>query len=174
MSQQRDEEARKGRTISYIDGNTVRKLQPSRQQRSEETHREYEERRRREREQQQRQKEIRAAARRNQERALSISPGYVAFLMCAMVVMALVFGSYLRLQAQVSGQIKNVASLEQEAVSLEAENDALEKKIETSVDLESIRDRAMRELGMVYPSEGQIQYFDIGSSDYMNQYKEIP
>ena len=174
MSQQRNT-AYRGKTIGYIDGNTVRKYhQPSHQQRSEETHREYVERRRAEREQRERQKKLRAAARRNQERALVISPGYVAFLLGAMTVMGLVFGSYLRLQAEMTGRVKSVAALESQALDLKTENDAREKQIETSVNLADIREKAIRELGMVYPSEGQIEYFQIDSSDYMNQYEEIP
>ena len=64
--------------------------------------------------------------------------------------------------------------LENEVMDLKTDNDAAEKKIETSVDLESIRKKAMEELGMVYPTSEQIVYFQIDSSDYMNQYEDIP
>ena len=32
----------------------------------------------------------------------------------------------------------------------------------------------MEELGIVYPSENQIQYFEVKEDDYMNQYEDIP
>ena len=44
----------KEKTVNYIDGNTVRKLQPNPNRRSEETHRELVEKQKREREQRER------------------------------------------------------------------------------------------------------------------------
>lgn len=173
MREQRNMEYWK-QSSDYIDGNTVRKLQAVPKRRSEETHREYEERKRQEREQRERQKKIKAAARKNQEKAMQISPGYVMFLVGAMVILAGVMGCYLQLQAEFTGRIKNVATLENEVLDLRTSNDAVEKRIETSVDLESVRMKAMGELGMVYPASEQIVYFQIDSSDYMNQYEDIP
>ncbi len=42
------------------------------------------------------------------------------------------------------------------------------------MDLEEIRQKATGELGMVYPGKDQIIYFEVDSSDYMNQYQDIP
>ena len=166
--------ARKEKTVNYIEGNTVRKLQPDPVRRSEETHRELKEKQRIDREQRERKRALGAAAKRNQEKALQMSPGYVLFLAAAMTVMVGVTGIYLTLQSELTNRIKHVASLKSEVLNLKTDNDAEQKRIDTSVDLEAIRQRATGELGMVYPGKDQIIYFEVDSSDYMNQYQDIP
>ena len=157
----------KEKTVNYIDGNTVRKLQPNPNRRSEETHRELVEKRERKR-------AVRAAARRNQEKAMQMSPGYVMFLVLATAVMVGISGIYLMLRTELTGRMKHVASLKSQVLDLKTSNDAEQKRIDTSVNLDEIRQKAMGELGMVYPGKDQIQYFEIDSSDYMNQYQDIP
>lgn len=157
---------------SYIDGNVVRNLQA--QQRKEQVHQEYIERREEERERRNRQRQARFATQRNKERALQISPGYVLFLAATIGVMVVVFACYLQLQSDLNKRVQNVAALETELLNLRNDNDAQEKKISNSVNLDNIRQRAMNELGMVYPQKEQIEYFEVENSDYMNQYEDIP
>ncbi len=59
-------------------------------------------------------------------------------------------------------------------MNLKNDNDAVQKKISNSVNIDNIRQRAMNELGMAYPQEDQIEYFEVDNDDYMNQYEEIP
>lgn len=165
---------RKEKTVSYIDGNTVRKLQPNPGRRSEETHRELQEKQRLDREQRERKRALRAAARKNQERALQMSPGYVLFLAMAMAVMVAVSGVYLKLQSELTARMKHVASLKSEVLDIRGKNDAEQKRIDTSINLDEIRRKATEELGMVYPSKDQIVTFEVDSNDYMNQYQDIP
>ena len=40
--------------------------------------------------------------------------------------------------------------------------------------MDTVKDEAMNELGMVYPSQDQIVYYKIDRSDFMSQYGEIP
>ena len=162
------------KTVNYIDGNTVRKLQPNPGRRSEETHRQLQEKQRLDREQRERKRALRAAARKNQERALQMNPGYVLFLAEAMTVMVAVSGLYLKLQSELTTRIKHVASLKSEVLELKGKNDAEQKRIDTSINLDEIRRKATEELGMVYPSKNQIMFFDVDSNDYMNQYQDIP
>lgn len=171
---QQESASHKQKTVNYIDGNTVRKLHPEPSRRSKEIHRELVEKQKREREQRERKRAVRAAARRNQEKAMQMSPGYVMFLVLATAVMVGVSGIYLMLRSELTGRIKHVATLKSEVLELKTSNDAEQKRIDTSVNLDEIRQKAMEELGMVYPGEGQIQYFEIDSSDYMNQYRDIP
>lgn len=160
--------------MSYIEGNTVRKLETVPQQRSSQTHRELERKRERDRVQEERQQKARAAARKNQQKALQMSPGYVLFLAATMAVMVGVCGVYLQLQSDITARMKSVAVLESQVADIKADNDANLKRINTSVDLESIRNKAVNELGMVYPAKDQIIYFQIDQTDYMNQYEDIP
>lgn len=103
-----------------------------------------------------------------------MSPGYVVFLAAAMFLLSGVFGCYLYLQSQLNNYLKSVTALEANVLNLKNDNDALQKKISSSVDLDAVRRRAMEELGMIYPSEDQIQYFEVKEDDYMNQYEDIP
>ena len=157
---------------AYIDGNAARELASA--QRKEQVHQEFVERQEIEKEQRRRQRQARAAVQKNQERALQISPGYVAFLTVTMAVMVMVFACYLQLQSDLNKSVQNVAALEKEILNLKNDNDAAQKKISNCVDLENIRQRAMNELGMVYPQKEQIEYFEVEEDDYMNQYESIP
>lgn len=170
----KQEELSNRRTINYIDGNTVRKMEAAPQRRSDQIHRELERKQKRDKVREERQKEARIAARRNQQRALQMSPGYVVFLAVAMIAMVSVCAVYLKLQSDIANRMKSVASLESQVTTLKTDNDATLKRINTSIDLESIKNTAISELGMVYPSKDQIVYFQVDTTDYMNQYEDIP
>ncbi len=90
------------------------------------------------------------------------------------MIMVAVSGVYLHLQAELTGRIRHVSSLKGELLNLKMDNDAEQKRIDKSVNLEEIRNRATGELGMIYPSKDQIIYFEVDSTDYMNQYQDIP
>jgi len=162
------------KTERYIDGNTVKRLHEENRRRSEQIHEEYVRKQEQEEKRRERQKKARDAARRNQELSLQMNLGYVLFLVFAMTVLAVVFGCYLYLQSELNGCIKQVTALETEALNLKNDNDALQKKINASVDLDMIRKKAIEQLGMIYQKEKQIEYFDVETNDYMNQYEEIP
>lgn len=151
-------------TNIYVDGNTVRQLETA-----PDYHREREEKRRRE------QKRHNAhVARRNQERALHMDRGYVAFLTIAALMTALISATYIKLQSEMTGRLKNIAALESTVSDLKADNDSAYKRISTSVDLDTVKDVAMNQLGMVYAGADQIVYYTVENDDYMNQYSEIP
>lgn len=151
-------------TRTYVDGNTVRKLEAAPDYR-----REREERR---------QREIRRhnehMARRNKERALRMNLGYVMFLTMAAIVTALVAVTYIQIQSDVTSRMRRISALESQVADLKADNDAAFKRISTSVDLDYVKDTAINQLGMVYPGPDQIVYYSIEDDDYMNQYGEIP
>ena len=54
------------------------------------------------------------------------------------------------------------------------DNNAYEARINSSVNLEQIRDVAMNQLGMVYPTDGQVVYYDQTEADYVRQYQDVP
>ena len=151
-------------TNIYVDGNTVRRM---------ETAPDY----RREREEK-RQREIRRhnehVARRNQERALHMNRGYVVFLTAAAMMTALVSAAYIQLQSELTSRLKNIATLESQISELKADNDSAYKRISTSVDLQTVKDTAINQLGMVYAGADQIVYYTVENDDYMNQYSDIP
>ena len=151
-------------TNIYVDGNTVRRLETA-----PDYHREREERKQREK-----RRHNEHVARRNQERALHMDRGYVAFLTIAALMTALVSAAYIKLQSEMTGRLKNIAALESTVSDLKADNDSTYKRISTSVDLDTVKDVAMNQLGMVYAGADQIVYYTVENDDYMNQYSEIP
>lgn len=97
----------------------------------------------------------------------------VAMIGATALVMVLCV-SYINLRAEYNKRLNHVTSLKAQLVNLIETNNVYEKRIEASVNLEEIRDKAINELKMVYPAEGQIQYYHIDNTDYMEQYRDIP
>lgn len=149
----------------YINGNTVRELEaPARRERKS----------REEIEEINRRKRRKNAARRNRARALGMNRVYVAFLTLCVLAVAAAAVLLVQLQSGVSARMRRVSALESEVNDQRAENDARYKRIVTSVDLNHIKDVAMNELGMTYPTEDQVVYYTIENSNFMDQYGDIP
>jgi cell division protein FtsL len=83
-------------------------------------------------------------------------------------------GVLIHVQSQMTSRMKNVASLQSQVLDLQSTNDARYKSITSSVDLNHVKDVAIHELGMQYPTEEQIIYYSIDNSNYMDQYQDIP
>ena len=150
-----------------VDGNTVRRMEAMpdyrRQQRERQDKEERENLRRR-----------RRAAARNREKELRMSKSYVVFLTMAVTVFGVFCGTYIKLQSDVTARMKAIARLESQITDLKADNDEAYKRINTTIDLDGIRNTAINELGMFYATEDQIVYYSVDRNDYMNQYTEIP
>ena len=54
------------------------------------------------------------------------------------------------------------------------DNDALETRINTSIDLDNIYKIATEELGMVYANKDQVRMYNKTESEYVRQYEDIP
>lgn len=170
---QTDKYERDYRKMTYIEGNAARRVDamPDDWER--------EQKRRREREQQEikerkRARRQRAIARRNQDKALIMNRGYVVFLTMAVIVTCMTAGFYIKLQSDITIHLGNIAALETSVNNLKADNDAASKRLATSVRMEDVKKQAIDVLGMGYPSEDQIVYYEIDHADFMSQYGEIP
>lgn len=150
----------------YVNGSTVRQVeaQPIRQPRTD----------RHKIQEHQKNKSRKNAVRRNRERALHMSSGYVAFLSACVIVVAAAAVSLIQIQSQVTQRMQRIASLESQITDLKADNDARYKEIITSVDLDHIKNVAINELGMQYASESQIIYYTVENTNFMDQYSDIP
>ena len=150
----------------YVNGNTVRQIdaQPVRRERIDRTKIQEE----------QQKKRRRNAARRNRERALHMSKGYVAFLTLCVGVVAFAAVALVQIQSQVTQRMEHIAALESQITDLKADNDARYKEIITSVDLDYIKDVAINQLGMQYATEEQIIYYSVENDNFMDQYSDIP
>ena len=141
---------------SYVEGNTVRKINVA-----EEIQKPIE------------RKENRENVRKNQHNAFRMNFGYMVFLIGALAVSAMILMSYISLQSDIIIATKRVASLERELNNLKLSNDEDYARAASSVDLEQIRSVAIGELGMKYAKEGQIINVSGEGSDYVRQLADI-
>lgn len=159
--------SREDRKINYVDGSVVRKIDAAPKLKPSVETEEEQQRRRERRKRKQR-------ARRRWERAQQMNKGYVVFLTMAVGIVATAAAYLIYLQADINTTMDHVANLKGEVAELRADNDATEKKQESEIDLEKIRDIAINQLGMVYPTKDQIINYHVQKNDYMNQYEDIP
>lgn len=139
----------------YIAGNTARELnQGTRQVSRQESHT--------------------VTVRKGHEKALPMDLPYVIILTVAAICTLYLCVSYLKLQSSITARLNHIETLEKEIETLKADNDALETRINTSVDLDYIYKVATEELGMVYANKNQVRLYNRTESEYVRQYEDIP
>ena len=106
--------------------------------------------------------------------ALAMNPGFAIFLGFSVLVTLAACVLMLSMQAKVTNQGNTITKLQSQIETLTDDNNAYEARINSSVDLDQIRDVAMNQLGMVYPTEGQVVYYDQTEADYVRQYQDVP
>lgn len=111
---------------------------------------------------------------KNRHRAKSISPAYAVFLAAAAVCAVLVCMVYLSLQSEVVSRSEKVTAMQEQLSDLTEANDTAYNAAADSVNLVTVRDRAMNELGMVPEAEGSVVEYDRPSGEYVKQYSDIP
>ena len=151
------------KTYYYTEGNTVRQVAqplPDRHTREREIREERERRKRQERRKMQR-----------MMRKKRIYSMYVAMVTATVVGL---FVGYINLTNSITTHMDNISALEQNISDLKASNSATESRIASQTNLGEIKTVAVNEMGMVYANADQIVYYDMESSDYMNQYHNIP
>lgn len=104
----------------------------------------------------------------------SMHPVFAVFLGAAVVATLLACCKVLSMQSEVTNQSDTITILQAQVEALEEDNNAYETRIQNSVNLDEIRDIAINQLGMVYPTEGQVVYYDLTESDYVRQYQDVP
>jgi len=152
------------KTNYYVHGSTVRQLEGEPWERAQ---RAEEERRRK-----QHQENVRAA-KINQERAKHMSLGYVLLLTVLTAVVAYASIQYIKFQTEVNTHIREISRLESSIAEVKMDNNAIERRIATFTDIDTIRYKAVNELGMGYAKESQIKTFSMNEGDYMNQFADV-
>lgn len=112
--------------------------------------------------------------RRNQEKALHMDLPYVIMLTFAAACALYICTSYLHVQSSIASRLYRIEGLEQNLEQLKSENDALQTRINTYVDLDHVYKVATGELGMVYANKNQVLLYDKTESEYVRQYEDIP
>lgn len=144
----------------YIYGNTVRRLHAVPEPREEI--------------QPEKPKKASRQVRRNRNKAMHMSAGYVVFLTVAAVIALVVCVQFLEMRSGITSQAKEVTRMQQELVTLKDENDTRYDSIMNSISEEEVRERAVNDLGMVYAQAGQIVEYQNPGNDYVKQYEAIP
>lgn len=112
--------------------------------------------------------------RKNRRRANSIGTAYAVFLTGAAVFAVLICVLFLRLQSDLVNRSENVTALQEQLVELTEQNDTAYQAAEDAWNLESVRAKAMNELGMVYASQGHVVEYENPADDSVTQYNDIP
>ncbi|MBQ8189772.1 MAG: cell division protein FtsL [Lachnospiraceae bacterium] len=112
--------------------------------------------------------------RRRPQKAVGMNLSYVAFMVVALCTAAMVLIGYIRIQAENTAMLENIARKESRLNSLRLANDEEYSRIVSSVDLEYVKDVAINQLGMKYAEEGQIVEVQVQGDDYVRQYQEMP
>ena len=136
----------------YVDGNTVRKLNPDRDRRVQENER-----------------QIRA-----REYAKTMNAPYVAFLAIVSAVCLIMCVCYLNIQSDISETRTNIATLKGQISTVQSQNDALNYSINSYIDTDNIYKMATNKLGMKQATDDQISKYELSDGGYTVQYGDIP
>lgn len=147
---------RAGRTMTYrteVQGNTARQIYevPQREERL-----------------------TTVSQRKQRELRSTLSVPYCIFLAVASILILCLGAYYLEQQAMSVANQKKIALLEGELSELQKQNADEQNRIETSVNLEEIRDIAINELGMVYATQDNVILYKNTKQNYVSQYTEMP
>lgn len=112
--------------------------------------------------------------RKNRERVQRISAPYMLFLAAALALCLVACINFLQVQSSIAAHRNSIESLKTDVEDLKTDNDSMELLLSAYTDLEYIAQVATEELGMVYPSDGQIIYYEKTESGYVRQYEDIP
>ncbi len=156
------------RNTAYIEGNVVRRQQAAPQRVPEVPQREPVAPQK-SREEILRERERRLHAKRNLARAAAFDRGYLVYLTAVMAVCGLLCFVFLYLQSNITTRMTAITELETTVSDLQSDNESAESRLETSMTISEIRERA-EEMGLVYPTDDQIRYYSVENDDYMNQY----
>ncbi len=106
---------------------------------------------------------------RNRNRAMKISPAYAIFFILAAVCTVAVCVVYIRLQTDVLNyKISSCYFDAGRTADLTEANDTAYNAAVDSVNLDTVREKAMNEMGMVYESQGNVVEYKSPTSDYVN------
>jgi len=106
-------------------------------------------------------------------RAYGMSPVFALGIIVAVAIIMVLCVDYIQLQADIKVRLNNINSMEDELAALISENKVLENQVSSYIDLDYVYDVATTELGMRYPVNGQIVYYEGTDSEYVRQYGSI-
>lgn len=103
----------------------------------------------------------------------AISPLSFLLLVAAVASLVIVSGLYLQMNNKVTSIQREIKKIQAETEELKRLNDNIENKLYVGMDLEEIRERALNELGMVYPYKNHVVKYQAVSGGYVRQFSEM-
>lgn len=119
-------------------------------------------------------KKLSRKAQKNRIKSTKMGRSYIVFLSAVCILATGACVHYIKLTAEVTAKKSVVVEKELKLNELKEDNDAYYSEIITGVDLGEIKDKAINELGMQYPTEDQIKYYTPGANNYVRQYQDVP
>ena len=111
---------------------------------------------------------------KNRRQAMQLNKGYVMFLAVAALCLMLSCVYYVQLRTELTSRTRHIAQMQQTLTSMDEENTTRYNAVIDSVNLETVRERAMTDLGMIYATQDQVVEYDNPTGDYVQQYEKIP
>ena len=111
---------------------------------------------------------------KNRKNALYMNSAYVAFLAVAAIITLMACVWYLQLRSEIAGRSAHVTELQQQLSEMKEENTTEYNAIVDSVNLETVREKAVNEMGMGCATSDQIVIYQNPVKDYVKQHQEIP
>ncbi len=157
---------RTSRSMYYVDGSTVRKIDQMPQRERTPQHR----------------PQPKTAPKtvtkkqlsKKADRALAFNKNYTVFVVAAVMIMVVACVAMLYMESVIDRQKSNINNLEATLESIENDNAAYKMTLDSMYTLEQVYDIATNELGMVYARKGQIVYYESADEDYVKQYQDVP
>lgn len=99
----------------------------------------------------------------------------ILMLVSAILATIYICISYLQVQSDIVQLEKSISILESNIASVSKENDAVQAELDNEItDLDYIYQMAVGVLGMVYPNNNEVIYYDYEDNGYFRQYQDIP
>ncbi len=95
-------------------------------------------------------------------------------LTAAIVLTVICCVDYLKLTAEENRLDKSIAALQDELALMVDANDAKLDQLTQSIDMDIIYQKAVAELGMVFPNQNEVIYYAQPDTSYVRQYADIP
>ena len=99
---------------------------------------------------------------------------YLIFLSFMTLITVFLCVQFLRFKAIITQQNMENNQLELQLSQMKSENDALEDGVYLSLDLNALREKAEKNLGMHLPTQDQIVWYEADDSSYIHQYTDVP
>lgn len=102
---------------------------------------------------------------------MNLQEAILSIVMFGVLMVLLI--QYIKLNADVNTLTYEISKKEKQLYELRKSNDEYLGRIESSIDLEKVREIAIMDLGMIYPAEGQIIYYESNVDDYIEALKVV-